>query len=273
MFIRPYGGTDHRIYETASEFCECNPGMSIQRDWRDSVEGDWVMADDGRVCQVLSVVKFVTKQGQKVHMVRNAFKAYNASASTKMDCDPEKHKSGVRPGCACDRPPKNWEIVMAGLISEGWSPLEAYIQVKPNVRRDSPYTKIYSMKVAASERMQKLIKQKVREAAGRLDIDEEWILSKLKDIVEKNLDSENSRVKSIALEAVKEIKDCLDMKPETEHKIKFGRRIGATSGAIADAEFDEIAGEIDGNRQKQLAGDMRSVSEDDMKPADDMQVD
>ena len=51
------------MYDSVGEFLDHNPTMNIVFDWRKGNEGDWVMADDGGVIQLLKVNKEVKHPG------------------------------------------------------------------------------------------------------------------------------------------------------------------------------------------------------------------
>ena len=53
MISRKINKVDHPIYESIEEFKKYNPNIDVVDNWRSSVEGDWIVSDDGQVCQVL----------------------------------------------------------------------------------------------------------------------------------------------------------------------------------------------------------------------------
>ena len=55
------------MYDSVGEFLDHNPTMNIVFDWRKGNEGDWVMADDGGVIQLLKVNKSVKNIKQSVN--------------------------------------------------------------------------------------------------------------------------------------------------------------------------------------------------------------
>ncbi len=46
-------GITHYLYDDVDEFRKYHESVSLVTDWRHSNKGDWVLADDGQVCQVL----------------------------------------------------------------------------------------------------------------------------------------------------------------------------------------------------------------------------
>ena len=43
----------HYLYDNLGEFQAFVQDMAIVENWRDGEEGDWVLTDDGYVCQIL----------------------------------------------------------------------------------------------------------------------------------------------------------------------------------------------------------------------------
>ena len=44
---------DHIVYADQADFRSTYPYTDLVKDWRESHEEDWILTDDGQVCQVL----------------------------------------------------------------------------------------------------------------------------------------------------------------------------------------------------------------------------
>ena len=53
MINRVINKISHSIYKDIEEFKRYNPNTDAKYNWRDGTEGNWVVSDDGQVCQVL----------------------------------------------------------------------------------------------------------------------------------------------------------------------------------------------------------------------------
>ena len=53
MNSRTIKGIDHLLFDNEDEFNKYMPNTPIITDWRNGNEGDWVLTDDGQICQVL----------------------------------------------------------------------------------------------------------------------------------------------------------------------------------------------------------------------------
>ena len=53
MKERVVKGVTHYLFEDLNEFRDKYVTLPIVREWRHSNKGDWILTDDGQVCQVL----------------------------------------------------------------------------------------------------------------------------------------------------------------------------------------------------------------------------
>ena len=53
MKTREIKGVTHYLYEDVAEFRDYHDSVALVSDWRHSSIGNWVLTDDGQVCQVL----------------------------------------------------------------------------------------------------------------------------------------------------------------------------------------------------------------------------
>ena len=55
MKTRTVNGDTKYLFDNVEEFAEYNPSVSLCEDWRHASVDDWIVSDDGQVCQVLYV--------------------------------------------------------------------------------------------------------------------------------------------------------------------------------------------------------------------------
>jgi hypothetical protein len=244
-------GVEHCVY-TPDEFKLKFPEIPIRDNWRDARPGDWVLSDDGKVIQVLkkySAHKPNIDGYVKYHIIKTCIGVFVNNPGTKMDTDPSRHRQATsfaqrsdlnnvvnRPDCTL-KERTFVEFIMAGL-----SIYESYGNVFHAASRR--YLRARARHLFDTERIQKLIQEKVQSACTKLGISEEFVLKHLKDIVV----NEEGAVK---LGALRELKDVLDMTPEKKLKVLPGR-LNFRGAAIEDAEFATITGDAAAGAQKAL---------------------
>lgn len=65
---RTIKGVKHFAYESELEFRTAHPNTPLITDWKKAEEGDWCLADDGKIVQVLKKVLLLTRERKKLHI-------------------------------------------------------------------------------------------------------------------------------------------------------------------------------------------------------------
>ena len=130
-------GIKHYAYESEAEFRTAHPNTPLITDWKKAEEGDWCLADDGKIVQILKKgqVKGFKKENNYVrtiigmfHLRRNGMKS-----GTVKD---EMYRFTKRSG---------YDVVTQGFltlskknfakyIAHGMEPIEAYKKAFPNTK-------------------------------------------------------------------------------------------------------------------------------------------
>ena len=93
MINRVINKISHSIYKDIEEFKRYNPNTDAKYNWRDGTEGNWVVSDDGQVCQVLKRGKLKASRSDKVikNYIRVPLGTFVCTDKTKMEGDPRKN--------------------------------------------------------------------------------------------------------------------------------------------------------------------------------------
>ena len=93
MITRKINKIDHPIYSDVEEFQRYNPSIDVVKNWRDGTEGNWVVSDDGQVCQVLKRGKLKASRSDKVirYYIRVPLGTFVCTDKTRMEGDPRKN--------------------------------------------------------------------------------------------------------------------------------------------------------------------------------------
>lgn len=84
MKTRVVKGITHNLYESEVEFRESHPNVSLVMDWRHSNKGDWVLTDDGKVCQVLHLGILNKESNKPSSFIRTIIGSFICVDSVKM---------------------------------------------------------------------------------------------------------------------------------------------------------------------------------------------
>ncbi len=202
MESRSIKGKKHYIYDSVEEFHSENPGkLGVKQNWRTANEGDWVMSDDDRIIQLLKVAKKVNHPGDTKGYryangwVRTVVGSFLNRPNIKMDTDFSSHmnrytfsKTIKHPGKRVKQreciTKKEKEFVTNVIVGTG--AMEAYKNVYSE-QNDNKARKKAAV-LLKQERIMKEIEKSVLDVAKGLGIDHEYILNKLKHLVDYSED-------------------------------------------------------------------------------------
>jgi hypothetical protein len=225
----------HYIFENKEEFekyfmNEQGAVPKLVYEWKESNVGDWVMADDGGIVQILyrGVIKPNTKRETK--LVRTAVGLFNANQRDKifMDTDitirkypqgryqftkkyvhwHEKFKKRIRLS-------KNEIEFVRRVREDGLTPTEAYTQVfKCNYIKSSEKKAKHLLKQPRI--IGAFMGESPKEIAKRIGIDEEYVLKKYKKMAEE---AKNENVKLQSLDRLSNVVE-INKLPDDESRFR-----------------------------------------------------
>ena len=169
--------------------------MNIVFDWRKGNEGDWVMADDGGVIQLLKVNKEVKHPGDSKNYkyangwVRTVVGSFINKENVKMDTDFDSHPNRYTFSKKIKNTNKRVidrkkvtkkEKEFATNIVVGMGAVDAYKKAYTELSENKARKKATIL--LKQERVMKEIEKSVLDVAKSLGIDHEYILGKLKTL-------------------------------------------------------------------------------------------
>jgi hypothetical protein len=244
--VRNYVFVTQKDFEDYFTFKEHSIPVLL-KNWRLGEVGDWVLADDGGVAQILAHGKLrhdVDKERYWARRgyVRTVVGVFIANDDKTMDTKFENHanpynfsytrvSSGDR--IKQRERPTMQETKFAIGVATGKDPVEIYMKIYGSALRSTAERK--ALLLLNQERIMNIVKDVVSETAGRLGITVDYVLQMTKDLAEKaNRDD-------VRLMAVN----------------KLGQYIGVEKTAA-----EERMREIEANRNKQIGagGSIRELS-------------
>jgi len=229
----------HYVYESVEEFRTVYPDEPVIENWMDGKEGDWVIADDGGIVQLLKVADIIrhphdrSKYKYASGWVRTVVGTFLKTKGSKMDTDFSKHKnrytfSGNDPKSRTKREKiTNREKIFATNIVVGMGPVKAYVDAFGQ-ENDLKARKNATL-LLKQERVMKEIEKSVMDVAKNMGVDHDYVLGKLKCL------ADNSEDDNIVLQSTKEL----------------GKIIGTTGNTVKQREMG-IIGMFQGFSPEQL---------------------
>tara|TARA_R100000808_G_C2144829_1_gene152590 strand:+ start:1138 stop:1863 length:726 start_codon:yes stop_codon:yes gene_type:complete len=200
---------EHHVYEDLDELPK---DLVYLKDWRKAEIGDWVLADDGCIIQILRK-NALTKPRGKVRVVHSVGTCTGTfKVSDKILMDTEKRKdiytfSGKPPVQKIKDRKKatSNEILFSQLLTRGVSPEDAYLKVYRTDNRK--YAKLHAGILVKSERVRKVMKEELKPVLAALGISPELVLEGIKDIA-----TDEDAKHSDKLKALFELGEILELK-------------------------------------------------------------
>jgi len=227
MDIKEIKGIPHKLYDDESEFKAFNPNETIVGGWRHGDVHDWVLTDDGYVCQVLArtglkhpgykepriMVRTVCGSfivQQKTHKMLGEYgvaqNIYAFSGNYDAIYDREKNrKLNTR------------EFLFARYVAAGDNIVSAYKKAYPKAK-DNDYIKKKSNILLNKEEVRTMVKDEIKKILAEEGISPEWIVAKYKNIADVS-DRDSDRLRS--LEALAKMAGLFDTEKKQEQLTVF----------------------------------------------------
>ena len=171
----------HYLYDNLNEFKAFVQDIAVIEDWRQGMEGDWILTDDECVCQVLKRSKIGKKMcirtlcgtfdvGAKFQMLGEkgiADNIYSFSGKHSFDTDRVSGK----------------QQLFAQYVAKGDNAIDAYKKSHPDAKSES-YIKHRTSSLLKTESVQKMIKKEIQECLASEGVTPEWIIGKYKTVID-----------------------------------------------------------------------------------------
>ena len=227
MDIKEIKGIPHKLYDDESEFSAFNPNETIVGGWRHGNVHDWVLTDDGYVCQILSKNKLNHPGYKKLRtMVRTVCGSFIVEQKThKMlgefgvaeNIYAFSGNNIAKKSFSKDRKLKSREFLFARYVASGSNPFDAYRKAFPKAN-DERYIKEKSNFLLNKEEVRTMVKDEIKKILADEGISPEWIVAKYKDIADIS-DRDSDRLRS--LEALAKMAGLFDTEKKQEQLTVF----------------------------------------------------
>lgn len=202
-------GNDHYIFHSIDDFNEMYEGCTgesipdIVGDWRKGEEGDWVLADDGSVCQILKkTAKLKHPQDNETTgyvyakgYIRTAVVSVPIRAKTMLHSDRTLVSNRYRFGGVTDKVITERranrdnmtvnETLFNQEILQGNDAVQAYMDLYKVPKEKAMVSVALLLKTT---RFQNSMKQNAQEAAARLGMGADYIMNRYRGFIEQGED-------------------------------------------------------------------------------------
>ena len=226
-------GIKHTVYDAESEV---PPHINIVKDWRIGNIGDWVLADDECVIQILRKGVMLRHNGERGY-IGTCTGTFLALKNTFMDTDKRVNIYSFGGDCTPEQAVNNRSKMTANeelfvlYMSQGLSPEDAYVKAFPT--NNKRYARVKAVNLIKTERVKTAVKEELKPILEELQIDERMVLDGIR------VEAQTAEKADTRLKALFKLSDILDLEDKNAAKVQQVTGIafqGLTNDMIDAAE-------------------------------------
>tara|TARA_Y100001938_G_scaffold143231_1_gene215684 strand:- start:5846 stop:6589 length:744 start_codon:yes stop_codon:yes gene_type:complete len=183
--IRRIKSKIHRLYKNKQEYQKDSDAPLIP--WREGKTGDWVVADDGQICEVL---KDGILTNGNVRYIRTVIGSFICKDNVEMKGEMRKNIYSfsskdltARETVVERKEPTTKEFMFAKYVAQGMDLVESFLKAFPtdNVKHAEQQSRL----LLKQDRIKNLIREEIDKIMNEAEITPLYLLEKMKEIVEK----------------------------------------------------------------------------------------
>ena len=205
---------NHTVYDTEAEV---PPKIAIHKDWRKANIGDWVLADDESVIQILRKGSMLRKNGE-IAYIGTCTGTFIVSINTFLDTDKRTNIYSIGGNATPEQVVVNRRKMTANeelfvtYIGQGLSPEDAYVKAFPT--NNKRYARMKAVNLIKTERIKTAVKEELKPVLEELEIDPKMVLENIK-IVAQTSEKDDTRLKALF-----KLSDILDLEDKNSAKVQ-----------------------------------------------------
>jgi len=253
MKQRVVKGVTHYLFESVDEFRDKYPTLPLVTDWRHSNKGEWILTDDGQVCEVLHL-GVLKKSDRKngTSFIRTIMGSYVCSPKVVIEGDMKTNMhtfstAGESPSVRKKnrKNPTDKEFLFGKYVAKGDDVVEAYMKAFPSKNKN--YAKSQAKLLLKTDRVKKLIREEIDKYLSEADITPNYLLEEMRNIIDKGGSSDRDKITAIT--TLMKISGMMDTEKTTETLTLFQGFSQEQLNAIQESKHKKLA-EVKRDNQK-----------------------
>jgi hypothetical protein len=208
---------EHTVFDSTDELPD---NIHYISDWREGCVGDWVMADDECIIQVLRKGTMLKAKGKKreVSYIGTCTGTFTATPKTKMDTSRRVNiysfGGNLSPEEVVEarKDLNSKEKLFVLNLALGMDPKEAYMKVYPT--NNPGYANIKAAQLIKTERVDTYMREEHKEVCERLGINAEGVLHGIK-LIAQTAEKDDTKLKALF-----KLSDILDLEDKTTSSVQ-----------------------------------------------------
>tara|TARA_R100001163_G_C5051282_1_gene188070 strand:+ start:407 stop:1168 length:762 start_codon:yes stop_codon:yes gene_type:complete len=238
-------GVTHYLFESIEEFRDKYVTLPLVRDWRHSNKEDWVLTDDGQVCQVLHLgVLKKDDRKKETTFIRTIMGSFVCSPSVVMKGDMKTNMytfstAGESPSVRKKnrKHTTDKEFLFGKYVAKGDDVVEAYMKAFPS--KNENYAKSQAKLLLKTDRVKKLIREEIDKHLNDAEITPQYLLEEMRNIIDKGGSSDRDKITAIT--TLMKISGMMDTEKTTESLTLFQGFTQEQLNAIQGSQHKKLA--------------------------------
>lgn len=181
---RLIAGIEHVVYDSMEEFKASHPDGLVALEWQKGREGDWVLADDGTVMQILKYGLVSSKSPAKY--IRTAAGTFILRPGTILDGRFRENVYSFGGHLPTSARPSIRERAFVAFVLLGCEPVKAYMEIFRT--NNEIYARMKSYTLLGRTNIMNEIRESIGKAGGKTGATLEWAMGSIKDTVDGSKD-------------------------------------------------------------------------------------
>jgi len=224
---------NHIVYDVESEVPS---KIYIHKDWRRANIGEWILADDKSVIQILRKGSMLRKNGELAY-IGTCTGTFVVSKNTYLDTDRRVNIYSIGGNATPEQVVANRRDMTANerlfvtYIGQGLSPEDAYVKAFPT--NNKRYARMKAVNLIKTERVNTAVKEELKPVLDELEIDPKMVLENIK-IVAQTAEKDDTKLKALF-----KLSDILDLEDKSSAKVQQITGVqfqGLTNNMIDEAQ-------------------------------------
>ena len=244
MKTRIVRGVEHHLYENVAEFREYHPNIGLVENWRHSNKGNWILSDDGQVCQVLHLgVLKKSDRKKETTFIRTIIGSFVCSDNVKMEgpmrTNMHTFSSEGKSPSVRRRERKNAtnsEFLFAKYVAKGEDVVEAYMKSFPT--NNEKYAQSQAKMLLKTSRVKNLIREEIDKYLEEAEITPRYLLEEMRELIDKKDSSDRDKISAIT--TLMKISGMMDTEKKSESITLFQGFTKEQLNAIQGTEVKKL---------------------------------
>ena len=223
MDFKEIKGIKHYIYDDEAEFHIHHASLPLRHYWRQGEEGEWIYTDDDYVCQILRKLTVKSPNDKTTESIRTVCGTFVITDMNRKMLG----EDGIAENIYSFSGNYNWrdnkkeigcsskQLLFARYIASGVGVIDAYKLAYPSAKVDG-YIKRRTEKLLKTEKIQKMVKEEIREILDDEGVTDNWLIERYKTIADL---AESDTAKLRSLDSLAKISGLFDTEEKKSEQV------------------------------------------------------